>query len=222
MGINLGNIEAPSQPIGANNTTETKVDATPVQLPDGGITLDLAKNTMLDLTKKNPGLRNIKVGMGWDVATNGTDFDLDVSAFLLKANGKITSGSDVIFYNNMSAQGIKYNGDNRTGAGEGDDETIDIDLSAISPDVTRIAFCVTIDKAMERHQTFGMVNNSYVRLMDTAQGDKELCRFRLKDDASTETAVIFAELVKNGSDWDFKTIGEGKHGDLNTLASFYS
>lgn len=231
MGINLGTTATSSAPIGASTPVTptpaptpapTPVGAEEVALPNGGVTLNLAKNTVLDLTKRNPGLSKVKLGAGWDVAQTGVDFDLDISAFLLNANGKITSGSDVIFFNNMTAPGVHLNGDNRTGAGEGDDEIIDIDLSAISPSVTKIVFCVTIADAIARRQTFGMVNNAYVRLMDAAQGDKELCRFILKEDASTDTAVIFAELSKNGADWEFKTIGEGKQGDLNTIATIYS
>ena len=235
MGINLGTTApATSTPLGASAPApaapvipETPAVPAgpapePVALPGGGVTLNLAKNTVLDLTKRNPGLSKVKLGAGWDVAQCGDNFDLDISAFLLGANGKITSGADVVFFNNMSVPGVKLNGDNRTGLGEGDDETIDIDLSAISPSVSRIVFCVTIADAIARRQTFGMVNNAYVRLMDAAQADKELCRFVLKDNYAADTAVIFAELVKNGTDWDFKTVGEGKQGDLNTFATMYS
>ena len=196
--------------------------ATPITMPSGAITLDLTKGSVLDLTKRNPGLRHIKAGCGWDVAGMGAAFDLDVSAFLLGANGKISSGADVVFFNNMSVPGVKLSGDNRTGVGEGDDETIEIDLTAVPATVSRIVICVTICEAVARQQTFGMVNNSYVRLLDADQGDKDLCIFRLKEDGSTSTAMIFAELVRNGADWEFKAIGEGKQGDLNTLAALYS
>lgn len=196
--------------------------ATPVVMPSGAVTLDLTKGSILDITKRNPGLKHIKVGCGWDVAGMGAAFDLDVSAFLLGANGKISSGSDVVFFNNMSVPGVKLSGDNRTGVGEGDDETIEIDLSAVSATVSKIVICVTICDAVARQQTFGMVSNSYVRLLDADQGDKDLCMFRLKEDGSTSTAVVFAELSRNGADWDFKAIGEGKQGDLNTLAALFS
>lgn len=246
MGINLGSTApTPSAPLGAATAnqmagggipaaappvtpppaaapTTPPAGAEAVALPGGGVTLNLSKNTMLDLTKRNPGLSKVKLGAGWDIAQGGADFDLDISAFLLGVNGKIASTADVVFFNNMNAPGVRLNGDNRTGAGEGDDETIDIDLSAISPNVQRIVFCVTIADAAARMQTFGMVQNSYVRLMDAAQGDKEICRFVLKDDYATATAMIFAELERSGNEWNFKTVGEGKQGDLNTLAGLYS
>lgn len=210
---------APAAPISVDLTPAPGI--TPVQSPTGGITLDLSKGSVLDLTKRNPGLKHIKVGAGWDTSACGTDFDLDVSAFLLNANGKITAASDIVFFNNKTVPGVSLSGDNRTGVGEGDDETIIVDLDAISPAVQRVAFCVTIFDAQTRRQTFGMVNNSYVRLLDSDQNDRELCVFRLKEDGSTSTAMIFAELVRNGAEWEFKTIGEGKNGDLNSLAAYY-
>lgn len=197
----------------------TPVESAPT--PSTGISLDLSKGSVLDLTKRNPGLKHIKVGAGWDVSTGGTDFDLDVSAFLLNGQGKITSADDIVFFNNKSVNGVTLQGDNRTGAGEGDDETLTVDLTAVPANVEKIAFCVTVFDAQTRHQTFGMVNNSYVRLMDMDQGDKELCVFKLKEDGSTSTAIIFAELKRNGSDWEFAAIGEGKQGDLNSLAAYY-
>lgn len=219
MGINFSSLGGPSATTPAAPAAPAPTEVT---MPSGAVTLDLAKGLVLDLTKRNPGLKHIKAGCGWDTASMGEAFDLDVSAFLLNANGKITSGSDVIFYNNMSAPGIKLSGDNRTGAGEGDDETIDIDLSALPASVQKVVICVTICEAVARQQTFGMVNNSYVRLLDADNNDKDLCIFRLKEDGSTSTAMKFAELVRNGADWEFHTIGEGLQGDLNTLASYYS
>lgn len=217
MGINFSSLGAttPAAPAAAPITEIPSSNGT-------GVTLDLSKGSILDLTKRNPGLKHIKAGCGWDTAVMGSDFDLDVSAFLLGANGKITSASDIVYFNNKSVSGVTLNGDNRTGAGNGDDETIGINLEAVPSTVQKIVICVTIFDAMTRHQTFGMVNNSYVRLLDEDQNDKELCVFRLKDDGSTSTAVVFAELSRNGSDWDFKAIGEGKQGDLNTLAALYS
>lgn len=202
-------------------STPTSEAPAPAVAPAAGISLDLTKGSVLDLTKRTPGLRNIKVGCGWDLSSCGTDFDLDVSAFLLNADGKITSASDIVFFNNKSVGGVTLQGDNRTGAGDGDDETIVIDLSTISNNVSKIAICVTIFEAQNRRQTFGMVNNSYIRLMDMDQNDKELCKFKLKEDGSTSTALIFAELRRNGNDWDFAAIGDGKQGDLNSLAAFY-
>lgn len=215
MGINFGALDP--------NINAAPAESTPIPVATGvPVTLDLSKGAVLDLTKRNPGLTKVKVGAGWDVAQSGTDFDLDISAFLLSDAGKITSGNDVIFYNHMQMAGIQLSGDNRTGAGNGDDETINVDLSAIPAQYSKIVFCVSIDQAVARRQTFGMVQNAYIRLMDAANGDKELCRFSLRDDYSTDTAVIFAELRRNNGDWDFATLGEGKQGDLNTLAAYFS
>ena len=210
MGINFASMAAGSAPAPA-----------PAPAAPAGITLDLNKNTLLDITKRNPGLKRLVVGAGWDTSRSQSAIDIDILAFALNSNGKITSGADVVFFNNKNIPGIRLNGDNTTGDGEGDDETIDIDLSAVSPNVNEIVFCVSIYDAVNRRQTFGMVNNSYVRLMDKDQGDKELCHFILKDDYSTDTAVIFASLVRNGSDWDFVTLGEGKQADINGLVALY-
>ena len=208
MGINFGNLDS---------SVPTPKEVAPAQ---PGISLNLEKNTVLDLAKAAPGLKEAILAVGWDVARAGGDADLDISVFLLNAHGKITSSADVVFYNNKTAPGITLTGDNRTGAGDGDDEQIILKLNEVSPDVQRIVACVTIDKAIERRQTFGMVDNSYVRLVNK-ETDQELARFSLKGDYSTDTAVVFAELVRSESDWAFHAIGEGKQGDLNVLASLY-
>lgn len=184
--------------------------------------LNLQKNDILDLTKKNPGLEKVVLGAGWDVATIGQDFDLDIAAFLLNSNGKVAQvPNDVIFFNNKFGDGICLEGDNRTGAGDGDDERIQIDLSKIRSDVQKIVFMVTIHEAQSRRQTFGMVNNSYVRLLDVKNNEKEICRFNLKENGSTVTSVVFAELYKDGYDWYFKAIGDGKIADLNGMLGLY-
>ena len=183
--------------------------------------LNLQKNDILDLTKKNPGVKKVDFCGGWDVAESGADFDLDLGAYLLNANGKITGAQDVVFFNHMEVSGVRLNGDNRTGAGEGDDEVISLDLSQISQSVSRIVFAITIFDAVNRKQSFGMVNNSYVRLLDVEHGEKELCRYELKEDFSTETAVIVAELIRDGSEWQFHAIGEGKRADFNGIAGLY-
>lgn len=187
----------------------------------GGITLDLKKNDILDLTKRNPGLKHVMLGAGWDISTNGSDFDLDIAAFLLDSNNKFNTVSNVIFFNNKAGQGITLGEDNRTGAGDGDDETIQIDLGSINPSIMKIVFVVTIHNAMEKRQTFGMINNSYIRLVDKDQNGKELCRFNLKENGSTATSVIFAELNRDGSEWQFKAVGEGKIADLNGILALY-
>ena len=184
--------------------------------------LNLKKNDVLDLTKKNPGLDKVILGAGWDVATMGQDFDIDIAAFLVGTNNKVNQiPQDVIFFNNKFGDGIYLEGDNRTGAGEGDDERIQIDLSQIRSDIKRIVFIVTIHEAQARRQTFGMVNNSYVRLLDAKNNERELCRFNLKEDGSTVTSVLFAELYKDGYEWYFKAIGDGKIADLNGMLGLY-
>ena len=206
MGINLGSMMG-----NMNATSNNGVNA-----------LNLKKNDVLNLTKRNPGLKKVILGAGWEVATIGQDFDLDIAAFLLNANGKVQNiPADVIFFNNMSGQGIYLEGDNRTGAGEGDDERIRIDLEAIPSYVEKIVFVVTIHEAQAKRQTFGMVENSYVRILDEKNNEKEICRFNLKENGSTVTSVIFAELFKEFNEWQFKAIGEGKIADLNGILGLY-
>lgn len=207
MGINLGSGFG-SLTGNINNTSASGI-------------LNLNKNDILDLTKRNPGLKRVMLGAGWDISNNGSDFDLDIAAFLLDANNKFNTVSNVIFFNNRVGQGIALASDNRTGAGEGDDETINIDLEKIDLNIQKIVFVVTIHEAMSRRQTFGMINNSYVRLVDLDQNGKELCRFNLKENGSTATSVIFAELYRNGSEWQFKAMGEGKIADLNGVLALY-
>lgn len=194
----------------------------PAPAAPAGMTLDLSKNMTLDLTKRNSGLRHLKLGAGWDLSKSPTAIDLDIMALALNPSGKITTLDDVVYFNHKSIPGVTLNGDNTTGAGEGDDETIDIDLSAISPSINSIAFAVCIFDAVNKRQTFGMINNSYVRLLDTDQGDKEICHFILKDDYSADTAVLFAKLVRNGNEWDFITIGEGVSADINGVLALFS
>ena len=201
MGINLGNF-------GGGNNPQPQI-------------LNLQKNDILDLTKRNPGLKSVTLGAGWDISYGGVDFDIDIAAFLLDANNKFNTVSNVIFFNNKQGQGIALSGDNRTGAGEGDDETILIDLENINPSIQKIVFVVTIHEAQSRRQTFGMVNNSYVRLLDTQNNDRELCRFNLKADGSTATSVLFAELYRDMGEWQFKAVGEGKIADLNGVLALY-
>ena len=206
MGINLGGSFGQVQ----NNNNNV---GTPI--------LNLQKNDILDLTKRNPGLKKVMLGAGWDIAINGADFDLDIAAFMLDANNKFNSVENIIFFNNKQGQGIYLGGDNRTGAGDGDDETIFIDLDSINQSIQKIVFIVTIHNAQAKRQTFGMVNSSYVRLVDTGSNNKELCKFNLKEDSSTATSMLFAELLREDGEWQFKAVGEGKMADLNGLLSLY-
>ena len=209
MGINLG---AGFENLNGNSSISNQ---------SAGI-LNLNKNDILDLTKRNPGLKKVSLGAGWDIANNGLDYDLDIAAFLLNANGKVQNiPDDVIFFNNMQGQGIYLEGDNRTGAGEGDDERIRIDLESIPAHVQKIVFVVTIHEAQAKRQTFGMVENSYVRLLDEENNEREICRFNLKENGSTVTSVIFSELYKQNGEWQFKAIGEGKIADLNGVLALY-
>ena len=180
----------------------------------------LKKGQKVDLTKSNPGLKKITVGLGWDVNRydSGSDFDLDASAFLLGANGRVTQDSDFVFYSNASdpSGSVVYGGDNRTGEGEGDDEQIFVDLSLIPAGVEKIDFTVTIYEAAERRQNFGQVSNAYVRIVDDATG-AELIRYDLEEDFSIETALVVGELYRHGSEWKFNAIGSGFQGGLEAL-----
>jgi len=181
----------------------------------------LTKGGNVNLSKEAPGLKNIAVGLGWDLrATDGAAFDLDASVFMLKADGKVRSDADFIFYNNAkSACGsVQHTGDNRTGAGDGDDEVIKIDLSNVPADVEKIAFAVTIHDAQVRSQSFGQVNKAYIRVANEA-GGAEIARYDLSEDASTVTAMIFGELYRAGGDWKFKAIGQGFNQGLGPLAN---
>lgn len=168
------------------------------------------------------GLSKVTVGLGWDCKRfdGGADFDLDASVFMTDASGKVTKDSNFIFYNNKTAPGVEHMGDNRTGAGDGDDEVIKIDLNALESDVQKIAFTVTIDQADARRQNFGMVENSYIRVVDEATGT-ELIRYDLGEDYSIETAVVVAELYRHGAEWKFNAIGSGFQGGLAALCNNY-
>ena len=164
------------------------------------------------------GLKNITVGLGWDVKRydGGADFDLDASAFMLGKSGKVRSDSDFIFYNNKNGTGIEHTGDNRTGEGDGDDEQIKVDLSIIPDDVEKIDFTVTIDQADVRNQNFGMVENAYIRIVDDVTG-AEIIRYDLGEDFSIETAIVAAELYRHNGEWKLNAIGSGFSGGLAAL-----
>ena len=186
--------------------------------------VSLSKGQKVSLTKNNPGLRNVVVGVGWDVNAfdTGGDFDLDGSAFLLGDNGKVTGPADFVFYGQKDhpSGAVHHMGDNLTGAGDGDDEQIKIDLAAVPANISKIAFCVTIYDADARHQNFGQVNNSYIRIFNEDTGE-ELLRYDLGEDFSIETAAIFGELYKNGGEWKFNAIGSGYQGGLKAICANY-
>jgi tellurium resistance protein TerD len=185
--------------------------------------ISLQKGGNVNLSKEAPGLTKLTVGLGWDIrATDGAAFDLDGAVFLLNQSGKVRSDNDFIFYNNLkSADGsVVHSGDNRTGAGEGDDETITIDLSTVPADVDRIVVGVTIHDAEARRQNFGMVGKAFIRCIN-ANGNAEIARYDLSEDGSTEAAMIFGEVYRNGADWKFRAIGQGFQGGLGPLAKNY-
>ena len=185
--------------------------------------ISLQKGGNVNLSKEAPGLINLKVGLGWDVrATDGAGFDLDGVVFLLNQSGKVRSDADFIFYNNLkSADGsIVHSGDNRTGEGEGDDESVSIDLSKVPADVERVVLAVTIHDGEARRQNFGMVAKAFVRCVN-AGNNSEIARYDLSEDSSTETAMVFGEVYRNGADWKFRAVGQGFNGGLAPLAKNY-
>ncbi len=182
--------------------------------------VNLAKGQKVDLTKTNPGLTKILVGLGWDTNKydGGNDFDLDAAAFLLPESGKVTADKDFVFYGNAKhdSNSVEHSGDNKTGEGEGDDEVIKIDLSNIPETIQKIDFTVTIHEAETRNQNFGQVSNAYIRVISESDGS-ELIRYDLGEDYSTETAIVVAELYRNQSEWKFNAIGSGFAGGLKAL-----
>ncbi|MEP9403524.1 TerD family protein [Sphingomonas sp. VNH70] len=185
--------------------------------------ISLSKGGNVSLSKEDPGLDEIMIGLGWDVrATDGKDFDLDASAFLLAASGKVRSDSDFVFYNNKNGAngGVVHQGDNRTGEGEGDDEQILVTLSKLPADVDKVAVVVTIHEGEANGQSFGQVSNAFIRLVNQKTG-KEVVRYDLSEDASTETAMTLGEVYRHGTDWKFRAVGQGYKGGLGPLATNY-
>lgn len=187
------------------------------------MTISLNKGGNVSLTKEAPGLKSIRVGLGWDVRlTEGAAFDLDASVFMLNPAGKVRSDADMIFYNNLkSVDGsVEHLGDNLTGAGEGDDEVVNVALDKIPADVEKLAFVITIHEAETRKQNFGMVSKAFARIVNDV-GGTELARFDLTEDMSTETAMIVGEVYRHGNEWKFRAVGQGSAGGLGALAKNY-
>lgn len=186
--------------------------------------VSLVKGQKVDLTKGNPGLTNILVGLGWDVNKfdSSDSFDIDVEAFLVGADGKITTESDFIFYNNPShsSGAVIYSGDNRTGEGSGDDETIKINLSKVPSNIEKIVFCATIYDAETRCHNFGMIDNSYIRIVDENKNE-ELYKYELDEDFSTETGLVAGEIYRHNGEWKFKATGTGTQGGLEYIARLH-
>ncbi len=182
--------------------------------------VSLSKGGNVSLSKEAPGLSEIIVGLGWDPrVTDGTEFDLDASVFITGESGKVLNDACFIFYNNKkSADGsVEHLGDNRSGQGEGDDEQVNVKLTSLGADVKKLVFAVTIHDAEARKQSFGQVGNAYIRVLNKADG-KEIARYDLSEDASTETAMIFGELYRHNAEFKFKAIGQGFAGGLKPLA----
>ena len=183
--------------------------------------LTLSKGGNLSLTKTDPGLTKAIVGLGWDPrTTTGDAFDLDASALLVAANGKVRSDADFIFYNQKQSPdgAVTHLGDNRTGEGEGDDEQIQVDLTKVAGDVERIVVVVSIDQAESRRQNFGMVRSAYCRIVNEGT-NAEVVRYDLSEDAASETCMIFAELYRNAGEWKFKAVGQGYASGLAGVAT---
>ena len=186
--------------------------------------VSLKKGQKVSLTKGNPGLSKVMVGLGWDLNqfNTGGAFDLDTAAFLVTASGKVSKQEDFVFYGNLlhPSGAVQHMGDNRTGIGEGDDEQIIIDLSLVPADIVKIAFTVTIYEAEERRQNFGQINNAFIRIYNEQNGE-ELLQYDLDEDFSIETAVVFGEVYKHNGEWKFNAIGSGYQGGLAALCANY-
>lgn len=182
--------------------------------------ITLSKGQKVSLTKGNPGLKHIVVGLGWDTNKydGGFDFDLDSAAFLLDENGKVNADTDFVFYNNLkhSSGAVEHLGDNLTGEGDGDDEQVKVDLSLVPQNISKIAFTVTIHEALERRQNFGQVSNSYVRVIDE-DTNQELLNYELGEDFSIETAIVVCEIYRHNGEWKFNALGSGFEGGLEAV-----
>ncbi|MED4731877.1 TerD family protein [Aneurinibacillus migulanus] len=183
--------------------------------------VSLSKGQKVDLTKTNPGLSEVIIGLGWDTNKydGGQEFDLDASVFLLNGQGKVRDDLDFVFFNNKEggSGSVVHSGDNRTGEGDGDDETIYINLLAVPTDVEKISFSITIHEASQRNQNFGQVSNAYVRIVNKVTNE-EVIRYDLGEDFSIETAIVAGELYRHNGEWKFNAVGAGYKDGLAGLA----
>jgi len=188
------------------------------------MTINLSKGQKINLTKDNPGLKKVIVGLGWDTNRydGGYDFDLDASAFMIGENGKVNNDLDFVFYNNLEhpSGSVIHTGDNRTGEGEGDDESILIDFSKVPAGIQKIGITVTIRDAVNRSQNFGQVSNAFVRIVNEETG-VEILRYDLTEEFSIETALVFCELYRHDGEWKFSAVGSGFQGGLAALCKNY-
>lgn len=186
--------------------------------------VNLSKGQKVDLTKTNPGLNRLHVGLGWDVNRydGSSDFDLDVVTFMLGSNGKVASDADFVFYGNKlhTSGSVESMGDNLTGVGDGDDEVVKVTLNTVPSTIEKITFAVSIYDADARHQNFGQVENAFIRIVDEAS-NQELLRYDLGEDFSIETSVVVGELYRYNGEWKFNAIGSGFQGGLAALCVNY-
>jgi len=184
------------------------------------VAVNLTKGGNVSLSKEAPGLDSVLVGLGWDErSTDGDAFDLDASALMLGSNRKVLSDAHFIFFNSLNSPdgSVEHKGDNLDGSGDGDDEEIWVSLTQVPAEVDVIAFPVTIYDADSKGQNFGQVRNAYIRIVDRSN-DKELVRYDLAEDFSTETALVFGELYRNGDEWKFRAVGQGYTSGLAGIA----
>ncbi|ENU18575.1 MAG: TerD family protein [Acinetobacter sp.] len=186
--------------------------------------INLSKGGNINLSKTAPTMNKVDLGLGWNPrATDGKAFDLDAVAFLTGEDGKVRLDGEFIFFNQKTSPcgSVNHKGDNRTGDGEGDDETISVDLSKVPQEVAKIVFAVTIHEGQQNGQNFGMVDKAYIRVINQDANAEELARFDLSEDGSTEVAMIFGELYRHNGEWKFKAVGQGFNGGLGVLAASY-
>ncbi len=186
--------------------------------------INLSKGERINLSKEAPALKKVGVGLGWDTNSTdtGVDFDLDASVFLLGANGKIPSEKHFVFYNNLTSPdgGVKHTGDNLTGEGEGDDETLYVELAKVDTAINELVFVVTVHEAEKRRQNFGQVRNAFIRLYDQ-DTRKEVAKYELDEDFSKETAIEFGKLYKKDGQWRFQAVGQGYNSGLQGFVDKY-
>ncbi len=185
--------------------------------------VSLSKGGNVSLSRTAPNISKILVGLGWDARqTSGDDFDLDASVFMVQENGKVRSDEDFIFYNQLSSTcgSVVHTGDNRTGAGDGDDEAVKVDLAKVPQNIQRLVVSVTIHDADARRQNFGMVRDAFIRIVNL-ESDNEIARFDLSEDYGTETAMIFGEVYRHNGEWKFKAVGQGFAGGLEPMATSF-
>jgi len=182
--------------------------------------VSLSKGGNVSLSKEAPGLTAVAVGLGWDArSTTGVDFDLDASALAVDTAKRVLDDQHFVFYNNLRSPdgSIEHTGDNLTGEGDGDDEVINVNLAGVPPQIDAVVFPVSIHDADNRGQSFGQVRNAYIRVVNQANG-QEIARYDLSEDASTETAMVFGELYRHGTEWKFRAIGQGYASGLAGIA----